>query len=188
MNKSKREWQDVKYVLSYFGRNLGKARKGYLKFVEEGIEQGRRPELVGGGLIRSLGGWAEINRNRLNKRDRIKSDERILGDSEFVMQVLAEANEAFDRRYELKSKGYDISKIEKKVIDIFGIERGDLYSGRRKRPISEARSVFCYWCVKELGESMTSMAKRLGLTQPAVGYAVDRGEQAVKEMKIELLE
>jgi DNA-binding transcriptional LysR family regulator len=32
------------------------------------------------------------------------------------------------------------------------------------------------------------MAKRLGLTQPAVGYAVDRGEQAVKEMKIELLE
>ncbi len=53
------------------------------------IEQGRRPELVGGGLIRSLGGWAEVKANRLNKNDRIKSDERILGDSEFVTQVIA---------------------------------------------------------------------------------------------------
>ena len=34
---------------------------------------------------------------------------------------------------------------------------------------------------------MKSMAKRLGLTQPAVGYAVDRGEKAVKEKGIKLL-
>ncbi len=46
--------------------------------MKDGIEQGRRPELVGGGLIRGLGGWAEVKTNRLNKVDRIKSDERIL--------------------------------------------------------------------------------------------------------------
>ena len=188
MNRNKREWQDVEYVLSYFGRSLGKARKEYLKFVEEGIEQGRRPELVGGGLIRSLGGWLEVKKSKLSKNDRIKSDERILGDSEFVMQVLSEADEAFERRYELKSQGYDIDRVEKRIIDIFGIKLDDLYSGRRKKPISEARSVFCYWCVKELGESMTSMAKLLGLTQPAVGYAVDRGEQIVKKREIKLFE
>ena len=28
--------------------------------VEKGIPQGRRPELVGGGLIRSLGGWSAV--------------------------------------------------------------------------------------------------------------------------------
>ena len=50
------------------------------------------------------------------------------------------------------------------------------YSGSRKKSISEARSLFCYWCVRELGENMTSMAKLLGLTQPAIGYPVDRGE------------
>lgn len=188
MNRNKREWQDVEYVLSYFGRSLGKARKAYLKFVEKGIEQGRRPELVGGGLIRSLGGWLEVKKSKLNKNDRIKSDERILGDSEFVMQVLSEADEAFERRYELKSQGYDIVRVEKRIIDVFGIERDDLYSGRRKKPISEARSVFCYWCVKELGESMTGIAKLLGLTQPAVGYAVDRGEEVVIKREIKLLE
>jgi chromosomal replication initiation ATPase DnaA len=174
--------------LTYFGRNLGKARKDYLDFVKDGIEQGRRPELVGGGLIRSLGGWAEVKTNRLNKVDRIKSDERILGDSEFVMQVLAEADETFSRRYKLKSQGYDIARIEQKVVDLFGIKKDELYSGSRKKPISEARSVFCYWCVRELGESMTSIAKRLGLTQPAIGYAVDRGEEIVKKRDFKLLE
>ena len=149
--------------------------------MKDGIEQGRRPEPVGGGLIRSLGGWTEVKTNRLNKVARIKSDERILGDSEFVMQVLAEADETFDRRYKLKSQGYDIARIEQKVVDLFGIKKDELYSGSRKKPISEARSVFCYWCVRELGESMTGIANRLGLTQPAIGYAVDRGEEIVKK-------
>jgi putative transposase len=151
-----------------------------------GTKQGRRPELVGGGLIRSLGGWAEVKANRLNKNDRIKSDERILGDSEFVTQVISEADEAFDRRYTLKSMGYDIGGVEQRVLDIFGINTEELYSGCRKKIVSEARSVFCYWCVRELGESMTSLAKQLGLTQPAVGYAVDRGNKNVNKAKINL--
>jgi len=38
--------------------------------------------------------------------------------------------------------------------------------------------------VRELGESMTNVAKQLGITQPAVGYAVDRGKSIVNMMKI----
>ena len=39
-----RKWQETKYILSFFGKpSLGSKR--YLKFVSEGIEQGRRPEL-----------------------------------------------------------------------------------------------------------------------------------------------
>ena len=62
------------------------------------------------------------------------------------------------------------------------------YSGSRKKSISEARSLFCYWCVRELGESMTSMAKLLGLTQPAIGYSDDRGELLAKKEKYDLLD
>ncbi|MDO8956472.1 MAG: transposase, partial [Deltaproteobacteria bacterium] len=50
-----REWQNRDYVLSYFGGGR-RGRRNYLRFVEEGISLGRRPELVGGGLVRSLGG------------------------------------------------------------------------------------------------------------------------------------
>ena len=188
MGKRPREWQDTKYVLANFGRTAKKARNEYLSFVRAGASQGRKPELIGGGLIRSLGGWKEVKKLGLNKQDRIKGDERILGDSDFVMEVLAEADERYDRRYRLKSLGYDISRVERKVIELFDIEKENLYSGSRKKPISEARSLFCYWCVRELGESMTSMAKLLRLTQPAIGYSVDRGELIAKKEKYDLLD
>ncbi len=74
--------------------------------------------------------------------------------------------------------------MERKVIELCNIEKEDLSSGSRKKPISAARSLFCYWCVRELGESMTSMAKLLGLTQPAIGYAVDREERLAKKENI----
>ena len=65
MGTKKRPWQDVDYVLGYFGRTVHRARKAYLGYVEAGLEQGRRDELTGGGLIRSLGGWSEVKRLRV---------------------------------------------------------------------------------------------------------------------------
>ena len=54
-----RKWQDCEYVLSYFGKDR-KAQRNYLRYVDKGIAQGRRPELVGVGLIRSLGSWSAV--------------------------------------------------------------------------------------------------------------------------------
>ena len=58
--------------------------------VEKGIDQGRHPELVGGGLIRSLGGWSAVKALR-RTGNRELSDERILGSGEFVEQIIKEA-------------------------------------------------------------------------------------------------
>lgn len=187
MGKMNREWQDTGYVLRSFGKTVRKGRKEYLEFVQGGVSQGRKPDLVGGGLIRSLGGWKEAKKLGLNRQDRMKGDERILGDGDFVMEVLANANEGYERRYRLKRIGYDISRVERKVTGLFNIKKADLYSGSRKKRISEARSLFCYWCVRELGESMTDMARLLGLTQPAIGYAVERGELLIKKEKYDLI-
>ena len=56
---------------------------------------GRCSELVGGGLIRSLGGWDEVKKMRLAGQDRIKGDQRIVGDTDFVMDVLSEWEDTF---------------------------------------------------------------------------------------------
>ena len=72
--------------------------------------------------------------------------------------ILAETNTS-SRRYKVKSLGYDISRVEHKVIELCNIEKKELYSDSRKKPISEAKSLFCYLCVREPWESMTSMAK-----------------------------
>ena len=188
LGKRKREWQDSKYVLSYFGRRIGEARKRYLSYVREGAEEGRRPELVGGGLVRSLGGWEEVKKMRLKGRDMLKGDERILGESDFVLEVLSQANERYSRPYELKSLGYDLEGVEQRVVEIFGIEREELYSRSRDKRRAEARGLFCYWAVRELGANGTDMGRLLGISQPAVVYAVRRGEKIARENKIRLVE
>ncbi|MDL1986356.1 MAG: transposase, partial [Deltaproteobacteria bacterium] len=55
IGRKKHEWQNTEYVLSYFGKKVSESRKAYLSYVKKGIDQGRRPELTGGGLG-SLGG------------------------------------------------------------------------------------------------------------------------------------
>jgi hypothetical protein len=39
------------YVLGYFGKDRKTAQRRYRDYVLEGVGQGRRPDLVGGGLI-----------------------------------------------------------------------------------------------------------------------------------------
>lgn len=187
LGKREGEWQETKYVLSYFGRRIAEARKRYLSYVREGIAEGRKPELVGGGLIRSLGGWEEVKKMRLKGLGGLRGDERILGESDFVLEVLSQAKERYSRTYELKSLGYDLKRIEQRVIKIFEIEREALYSRSRETRRVEARSVFCYWAVRELGINGTEMAKLLGISQPAVVYAVRRGENMVRESKLRLI-
>jgi putative transposase len=59
MGRVKQDWQNSDRVLAYFGKGR-KAVEKYEQYVKEGISHGRRPEFVGGGLIRSLGGWSQV--------------------------------------------------------------------------------------------------------------------------------
>ena len=142
---------DTKYILSYFGKSLKKAKETYYAYVKEGVDSGRRPELVGGGLIRSLGGWEAIKKVRLYGEERVKGDQRILGDSGFVLGVLKEAEEKFERRYEMKRPGYDLNKVADRVCQIFNIDKKDIFSKSRKKVRADARGLFCFWAVTELG-------------------------------------
>ena len=186
MGKRQCEWQDTTYVLSYFGKRVPEARRAYDSYVKEGVEQGRRPELLGGGLIRSLGGWDAIKKIGKRGRERIKGDERILGDSDFVLQILEQANEKFDRYYEMKRLGYDLTALEERVCTLFALDGDDIYSKSREKVKADARGLFCYWAVRELGYGLTELAKLLGMTQPGVGYAVKRGEDIAKENNYKL--
>jgi REP element-mobilizing transposase RayT len=66
LGRVNRDWQDTATVLAYFGHRRQDAAKHYAAFVSAGIPAGRRPELVGGGLVRSLGGWAQVLSLRRN--------------------------------------------------------------------------------------------------------------------------
>ena len=121
MGKIRRDWQSSEYVLKIFGAKVSDARRSYRAFVQKGIAAGRRPELTGGGLIRSLGGWQQVKALR-KAGIRFKGDERILGDSEFVEQVLKAADDRLERRYAIEVKGYDFEKVVARVAAVLNIE------------------------------------------------------------------
>ena len=180
MGKTKRVWQEVEYVLGYFGKRIGSARMAYRSYVEKGITLGKRPELVGGGLIRSLGGWDEVKKMRLGGQDRIKSDQRILGESEFVNDVLLESEKQFARKYRLKSLGYDFERVVERVSEIFQLKKEYITGKGRQQDRVMSRDLLCYWAAVELGMSMVDLARKFDLTPAAVSCAVQRGEKTAK--------
>jgi putative transposase len=181
MGKKKRPWQDTDYVFHAFGKRVQGARRAYFSFVEAGVEEGRREDLIGGGLIRSLGGWSEARKLGLKGRDHVKSDERILGDSDFVDSLLRQAGEHYTRPCELKRRGYGLEQIAERVGGIYEMDAGEIIAEGRQRKRVNARSLYCFWAVRQLGISLTELARRLGMSPPAVGYAVQRGEAIARE-------
>ncbi len=187
MAKRKDDWQDTDKVLGMFGKKAGPARRLYRAFVENGIDQGKRSDLTGGGLVRSAGGWAAVK--ALKTVDIFqKSDERILGDGDFVENVLAYANEAMERKYDLKSRGFTLEKAAIRVVEVLGVKPEDVWATGRYRHIVEARSLLCYWVVRELGITMSSLARKLQISVPAVSKSVIRGEKLAKAGKYALIE
>jgi REP element-mobilizing transposase RayT len=187
MGKIKRRFQDTNYVLRRFGEKVPAARRAYRAYVEKGISQGRRPELVGGGLIRSAGGWSAVKAMRRSK-DHMKSDERILGDGEFAQFVLDEAKERLEDRYQLKAQGYDLDKVAIRVSYVLGIDSEQVWMPGKHPLTVKARSLLCYWAVRKLGYSATELSNKLGVSQPSVSISVKRGEKIAETEQLELVE
>ena len=60
-------------------------------------------------------------------RIHLKGDERILGESDFVKEVLVEQNERLDRNYWLKAQGYDIDRVVEKTAEIFEMAPAEVW-------------------------------------------------------------
>lgn len=185
MGKSKQNWQSFDDVLGLFGKNKFTARKNYHAFVEKGIPAVRNPKFTGGGLIRSAGGWGALKTLR-RMEVHFKSDERILGDSDFVEKVLSKASEEMESRYRLKAKGYGFDAAVKRVSDIFNFEADQILLPGKQPQRVLARSVLAYWAVRKLGIPGTEVGKRLGLTQSTISRAVQRGEQIAEKRGLSL--
>ena len=104
-----------------------------------------------------------------------RSDERILGDGEFVGSVLAAAGEGMEKRYSLRARGYDIEKVALRVSEVLGADPEAVWRKGRYREAVEARSVLCYWAVQELGTPMSVLARMFAISIPAVSKSVARG-------------
>ena len=64
--------------------------------------------------------------------------------------------------------------------------------GSDSQPLSifkvKARSLLCYWVVRELGFTMADLAPKLNISQPAVSMSARRGERIASENGYSLMD
>ncbi len=162
----------VEDVLRYFGETFKVASRRYRQFVKNGIEQGKRPEFQGGGLVRSAGG----NKAGLlgsKKDEREKGDERILGSGDFVGNVLREAGEKFES---MTKKRMSLDEIIAIVANSTETSIEDLKSTGRKRKLAHARAMIAYAAIRNLGYRGIEVAEALSLSPPTVSQNVEKGK------------
>ena len=158
MGKRKADWQDIRTILAYFGKRRREAVQKYEEFLEEGVSQGRRPELVGGGLIRSLAGWSQVLSLR-RKGDQVPSDQRILGSGEFVEELLLEAEKREKETLRLSRRVRRLDELMREMVKGERIEEGRLRSGGRGKEVIR---------VRRMGYPGAEVARYLGVTTSAV--------------------
>ena len=173
MGNQKYKIQDTKFVLSFFGGNIPQARAQYRQFVKKGIDLGRQPELVGGGLIRSMGSWSKVKAlRRIGQLE--KSDTRILGTGAFVEQILKETDTQNKNRFsdiDRESAAAELIADQCRGAEIHSLA---LTGGSRQRRISNVRQTLACRLTGELGLSFAETARLLGVTTSAVAKIVNR--------------
>lgn len=167
MGKSEHVWQEIDAVMECFGERVGEARRAYLRYLEDESGKGQQPELVGGGLIRSQGGWSAVKSLRKQGRKEL-GDERILGSTDFVKTVLDEAEEQV--RFQV-GDAEQIEQAHKEIEKVCAEARLPITlfrSGGRMKPLPDIRKKLAIRFVHEYGLSLAETARQLGITTSAV--------------------
>ena len=186
MGRQKRPWQDAQFVLSLFHEKQGSARRAYHTFVAQGIALGRRPDLVGGGLVRSAGGWVALRELRKSRKN-FASDERILGSSAFVASVLKKANEGYERKTRAAIQGLDLKRLSTTVCDRLGLNPSLLRTPAKQSAVTRARAIISHIAFDTLRFRGVEIALWLHVTPAAVSRLAGRGRADPLAGKIEKL-
>ena len=137
--------------------------------------------------MRSAGGWSALRTMR-KAESRMKGDERILGQGDFVETVLKAARENLDRKSEIRALGYDFGWLMGRVTGLFGLTSKELSRGGKQQRTVKARSVLCYWGTRELGMSAIGISKKLNIASSTASESVARGRQIVEQQGLKLLD
>ena len=173
-----RPWQATAEVLAQFGPTRARARRAYRAFVAGGAPQGRRPELQGGGLLRSAGGWTAVAALRRG-REAYLGDERVLGSAAFVEQVRREIEGASPPRAPRLAP----EELMVRVCRHVRIAPEVLLGGGRSSQVTRARAGIAYLWLEVLGRAGRPLAASLGVRPQSVYRAATRGREKGDEWR-----
>jgi len=168
MGKRRLDVQEQKEIFSRFGNKVQKARSSYRQFIADGMKAGRRNELVGGGLKRSLS-------KNVEEKEWGSFDERILGSGEFVDSL--QQHELLRDRI---ISPISFSALLSRVAAFLDLPVEAIVRHGKAKPVSEARGLVAYLAIRELGFKGIEVGKELHLTSSGVSLALRRGELLIR--------
>lgn len=176
--------QDADVVLTYFGRRVGQARAAYREFIRAGVDQ-PRPDLSGGGLRRSAGGWEHLPALRRG-REGWAHDERILGGTEFVRGLVEQAQPLTTAPARADAI---IPAILRVVAAHSGVTPLEIASSVISRRALSARAIVCQLAARRACP-LRAIARALGISKQSVARAIARAgalETEVRELERQLI-
>lgn len=176
LGNRKCSWQNREEVLALFSPTRSVAVRKYIQFMRDGLNQGRRPDLIGGGLIRSQGGVRAVMENRRGG-DFEQYDSRILGSGNFVADVLKSAERKNEFEFDLKKGGIGVEEVARRVAAEESVKPEDLFLKGRRAPISRAKEKLIFIGVEYLGRSNREMALLTRMSDPSASNARRRAAQ-----------
>jgi putative transposase len=145
--------------------------------MKEGKGLGRRPDLVGGGLVRSLGGWSRVLSLR-ERGERLQHDSRILGSADFVEKMIREADETLARQMRPIGGRVSVEEVIRRMSKEGDVREQEVKSGGQRRKISEVRAKIAYYLSRERGICMAEIARNLGVGTSAIAMAIKKEESS----------
>jgi len=152
------------------------AHEAYRNYVKKAIDEGRRPELVGGGLFRSLGGWSAVNAMR-RSGDRELSDDRLLGNGEFVERIIKEAEAKIKYQLPVKEHHQKIDEFIARICRSEKVSIAELKAGGRRKEVSGVRGRIAVGLVKRHGVALAEVARRVGVSTSGISKILKRLNQ-----------
>lgn len=167
MGNARLPWFKTGAILSYFASELSVARRRLAEFMYDGIAYGRRPELAGGGLKRSLA--AAIAQAG---REQIAHDERILGSGSFVEAVL----HTVEKPTASINEKISLEKIIQVVANHYNLSIAEVCSGSKRTSVVKARYAAIWLSVKHLALSLTEISHAVGISPSSISGIISAGK------------
>ncbi|MBK8574999.1 MAG: transposase [Elusimicrobia bacterium] len=179
MGNLARPWQEVGDVLSRFSKMGAKAKGAYRLFVVEGLKDKNAHRYEGGGLRRSYGGWEAVLKMKRG-RENYLGDERILGGSDFVGDLVQDVARREEKKTHLL-KQWKVGELSEGVCRHIHVSLESLAGGGRNREVVRAREGICYLWIKHLNQNGRDLCRDTGMKPTLVYQAARRGVPHAKE-------
>ncbi len=107
-----------------------------------------------------MGGWSAVLAIR-RRGEREVADQRILGDGDFVKQVISGLDDLVKKNLRLSGQRIDIKALAEKVSEKYNVSIGELRSGGLRRTVVQAKRAMSWIGVRKLGYSGADVARYL---------------------------